>query len=233
LFLKATYSFYRLTNISLGKNTKIHFPVTIEGGGKIEIGNSSLLSKKSKIVVQKDSYLSFGNHLNLSENSLFIVSNKSSFKTGKGFNLGLGSRIFISNYSYCNDNNSISSNVSIFARELGFFGKFIMGSNCNIGDNTIIDLCNDVIIQDDVAIGPNCIIYTHDHDYKDENLPAWKGKIISKPVTIHHGAWVGSGVTILPGVTIGKRVVVAAGSVVTKSLEENSVYAGVPAKKLK
>lgn len=38
---------------------------------------------------------------------------------------------------------------------------------------------------------------------------------------------------ILPGVTIGDEVIIAAGSVVTKDCDSNSIYAGNPAKKIK
>lgn len=37
----------------------------------------------------------------------------------------------------------------------------------------------------------------------------------------------------MPGVNIGDNVVVGAGSIVTKSLESNGIYAGVPARKIK
>jgi maltose O-acetyltransferase len=50
-------------------------------------------------------------------------------------------------------------------------------------------------------------------------------------VTIGRGAWLGAGVVVLPGVTVGDGCVVAAGSVVTRDLEPNALYAGVPAVK--
>ena len=88
-------------------------------------------------------------------------------------------------------------------------------------------------IGQSVAIGPNCVIYSHDHTYDSDAPAAWKGPLITKPVTIKDHAWIGSGVTILPGVTVGERAVIAAGSVVTKDVQPNSVYAGIPAKKIK
>ena len=50
------------------------------------------------------------------------------------------------------------------------------------------------------------------------------------PVTIKKGAWLGVNVTVLKGVTIGENTLVAAGSVVTRSLPANVVAGGVPAK---
>lgn len=52
-------------------------------------------------------------------------------------------------------------------------------------------------------------------------------------VFIDENVWIGSGVTILPGCVISKNSVVGAGSVVTKSVPENEVWAGVPARKLR
>lgn len=50
------------------------------------------------------------------------------------------------------------------------------------------------------------------------------------PVSIGNDVFIGKGAIILPGVDIGSRVIVAAGSVVSKSVPENSVVAGNPAR---
>lgn len=52
----------------------------------------------------------------------------------------------------------------------------------------------------------------------------------SKPVTIGDYSQIGAGAIILPGVTIGTGVIVAAGAVVTKDIEDGVIVAGVPAK---
>ena len=57
---------------------------------------------------------------------------------------------------------------------------------------------------------------------------------INDPVVIGSYSWIGQGALIMPGVKLGKRVVVGAGSVVTKSFPEGwCVIAGNPAKKIK
>jgi len=50
---------------------------------------------------------------------------------------------------------------------------------------------------------------------------------------IGNDCFIGANVTILPGITIGDRVVVGAGSVVTKNVESDTVVCGNPAKVLK
>lgn len=52
----------------------------------------------------------------------------------------------------------------------------------------------------------------------------------SKPVTIGDYSQIGAGAIILPGVTVGTGVIVAAGAVVTKDIEDGVIVAGVPAK---
>ena len=54
-----------------------------------------------------------------------------------------------------------------------------------------------------------------------------------KPVRIGRNVWIGANVTILPGVTIGNGAIVSAGAVVTKDVAENTIVAGVPAKKVR
>ena len=50
---------------------------------------------------------------------------------------------------------------------------------------------------------------------------------------IKKGAWIGAGVSILPGVTVGKYAIVGAGAIVTKDVPDYSVAVGVPAKVVK
>jgi maltose O-acetyltransferase len=110
----------------------------------------------------------------------------------------------------------------------------LIGSGSIIGDNTILDLAADIQIGVFVALGPKCIIYTHDHNYADKNISApWKGEPTLKAVTIGDGAWIGSKVTILAEVEIGEKAIVVAGSVVTKSIPGNTLRAGITAKLLK
>jgi acetyltransferase-like isoleucine patch superfamily enzyme len=51
-------------------------------------------------------------------------------------------------------------------------------------------------------------------------------------VVIGEGSWLASGVTVTPGVKIGKANLICAGAVLTKSTEDHSIMAGVPAKKI-
>ena len=52
------------------------------------------------------------------------------------------------------------------------------------------------------------------------------------PIIIGRDVWIGCNVVVLKGSNIGNGAIVAAGSVVTKSISENEVWAGVPARKI-
>lgn len=109
------------------------------------------------------------------------------------------------------------------------------GKNLKIGDNvfinfdcTFLDL-GGITIEDDVLIGPKVSLITENHPFKVNDR---KGLMCS-PILIKKNAWIGANVTILPGVTIGENAIVAAGAVVSKNVEANTLVAGVPAKFIK
>ena len=231
--LRSLYSIYRITKVKVIRPVKINFPIRITGSGKINIGVNSELNSYLHIGVPRGMFLTIGDNSNLERRSSILIGNNASLIIGNDFKLGQNARLYVGSIWQFGNNVKIETNCSIFSRESGFFGKLIIGDNSAVGDFTIIDLSDDCIIGRDVAIGPNCTFYTHDHKYNNIDLPAWKGGIISKPIYIDDGVWIGSGVTLLPGVKIGKRAVIAAGSVVTKDVQSNAVYAGIPAKLIK
>ena len=102
-----------------------------------------------------------------------------------------------------------------------------IGKNVLINTNLLAMARGGITIEDDVQIASNTQILTNNHDpYERMVLPC-------KPVLIRKGAWIGAGVTILPGVCIGKHAIVGAASVVTKDVPDYAVAVGNPAKVVK
>ena len=64
-------------------------------------------------------------------------------------------------------------------------------------------------------------------------LHAYKPPHATAPIVIHDSVWIGAGAIILPGISIGEKSIVAAGSVVTKSVPSHTLVAGVPAKPMR
>jgi maltose O-acetyltransferase len=55
----------------------------------------------------------------------------------------------------------------------------------------------------------------------------------SVPVVLGNNVWIGRQAIVMPGVEIGDNSVIAAGSIVTRSIERNVVAAGIPARSLR
>lgn len=83
-------------------------------------------------------------------------------------------------------------------------------------------------LGNNIRIGPGVKFFTAGHDYKSIQLPD-----ISKKIEIKDNVWIGANSSILKGVKIGEGAVIAAGSIVTKSIPPYEIYGGIPAKKLK
>jgi maltose O-acetyltransferase len=88
-----------------------------------------------------------------------------------------------------------------------------------------------VDIGNHVLIGPNVQIYTATHPLDAKTRNSWLE--FAKPVSIGNNVWIGGNAVICPGVSIGDGAVIGAGAVVTKSVPENVVVAGNPAKIIK
>lgn len=109
--------------------------------------------------------------------------------------------------------------------------KIEIGKNVFINYQCFFDNNEKIIIDDNVHLGMKTSIITSSHNIDNDKQRAGIG--LSQEVHIKMGSWIAAGVMILPGITIGKGCVIAAGSVVTKDTEDNCLYAGIPAKKIK
>lgn len=137
---------------------------------------------------------------------------------------------------------------NIIFRERASSGKFVahmkklgvqVGKDVTVYSPThsIIDLTNPSLltIGDHVKITQGVIILTHDYAWSVlSRIPENKGRILGaqSPVRIGNNVYIGMNAVITRGVTIGDNVIIGTGSVVTHDCESNSVYAGVPARKI-
>ena len=104
--------------------------------------------------------------------------------------------------------------------------KTTFGRDCFVNFGCTFLALGGITIEDDVFIGPHCVLAT---EYHPEN-PATRHSLLTKPIVVKRNAWLGANVTVLAGVTIGENAIVAAGSVVTKDVPDNMVVAGSPAR---
>lgn len=103
----------------------------------------------------------------------------------------------------------------------------ILGENVFMNYDCIMLDGGYIRIGKHTLIGPHCQFYTPQHpmDY----VECREEKETAYPITIGEDCWLGGNVVVCPGVTIGNRCIIAAGSVVTKDIPDDSLAAGVPA----
>ena len=94
-----------------------------------------------------------------------------------------------------------------------------------ISNRLYIQAINGIIIDTSVLIGPDVKIISANHCFND--YEKWYN---SDPIKIDKNVWIGANSVILPGVNIGQNCIVGAGSIVTKSFDDNSVICGNPAR---
>ena len=115
-----------------------------------------------------------------------------------------------------------------------FCPTLTIGAHCIIGAHNHISCVNRIEIGDYCMTGKWVTIVDNNHgdtDAESMKIPPAHREIVSRgPVIIGRNVWIGDKATILAGVTIGDGAVVAANSVVTKSVPPNSVVAGIPAR---
>jgi acetyltransferase-like isoleucine patch superfamily enzyme len=108
------------------------------------------------------------------------------------------------------------------------------GGELRIGNGAFINYGTEICAQAGITIGDECRIGTHciimDNDFHYVDLARRDLRPPGVPVIIEPHVWVGNRVTILKGVHIGYGSVIAAGSVVTRSIPPMSIAAGVPAR---
>ena len=135
------------------------------------------------------------------------------------------------------ENVTIVEPVNIYSCTIGknsFIGPFVeIQKQSSIGENTKIQshsfICELVEIGNECFIGHGVMFI---NDTFSIGRPANGDKNLWKKTIIGNNVYIGSNSTILP-VYICDNVVIGAGSVVTKNIEKEGIYAGNPAKKIK
>jgi putative colanic acid biosynthesis acetyltransferase WcaF len=102
--------------------------------------------------------------------------------------------------------------------------RLAIGDHCWIGQGVWIDNLADVRLGSHVCISQQAYLCTGSHDYRRPSFD-----LITRPIVVGGGAWLGARAMVLPGVRIGANAVIAAGCVVTREVPPAAVVAGVPA----
>jgi acetyltransferase-like isoleucine patch superfamily enzyme len=147
---------------------------------------------------------------------------KISFFLRKNIEIKVKQRISFSTLIKVEDDNSFINinsylhtrrNVTIHADG----GNIVIGRHVFINENSSIISKEEIIINDNVSIGPNVMIYDHDH-----NILEGTG-YVKASILIDSKVWIGANCVILKGVQIGSGSVIAAGTVLRKSVPPDTL----------
>ncbi len=108
-----------------------------------------------------------------------------------------------------------------------------VGDNSNIGPYCYIGCSGYIEIGDNVMMSPRVSLFAENHNFETTEIPMKEQGVTRETIIIEDDCWIASNSTILAGVTVGSGSIIAAGSVVTKSVPSYSVVAGNPARVIK
>lgn len=203
-----------------------------------------LINKLKKLEILKTIYYTFlsRNIKKRERKSKLICFKKSNFQLAKSSRIILNGTLMFSDNDINGsirqsnlrmDNNSLleikksfsvyyGADIILFKDAKLRLGSGFFNSNIKIRCHEKIEIGENVAISHDVTIMDS-----------DAHKGLWEGYEKTKPIKIGNHVWIGTRVTILKGVTIGDNAIIAAGSVVTKDVPNNTIVAGVPAKVIK
>jgi putative colanic acid biosynthesis acetyltransferase WcaF len=106
--------------------------------------------------------------------------------------------------------------------------NLICDDMATIGDEAIIYNPERVTLGSHAIVSQQAYLCGATHDYEDPAFP-----LIAFPISVGAYAWICARATVQPGVSVGEGAVLALGSVATRHLDPWTVYAGVPARRVK
>lgn len=111
----------------------------------------------------------------------------------------------------------------------------IFGQNCNVASDVIIgnnvkaqnnvSIYTGTIIEDDVFLGPSCVLTNVTNPRSQVNRHA-----LFEETLLRRGCTIGANATVVCGITVGRYAFVAAGAVVCKDVPDYALMAGIPAR---
>lgn len=156
-------------------------------------------------------------------------------KCGYGLKIGNEMPYIMGNHLQIELGNNVNVASGCWASGIqeGIIPTIKVGNHVTVGYGCDISISKSLVIGNDTMIGVSCSIADNDGHPIDaasrlKHDPVGVNDI--KPIAIGNNVWIGQQSIILKGVTIGDNSIVAAGSIVTKSIPANTIYGGNPAK---
>jgi len=103
-----------------------------------------------------------------------------------------------------------------------------IGDHTWIGEHAWIDNLDEVVIGRNCCVSQGAMLLCGNHNFRKATFDLMTG-----PVTLHDGAWIGAHAVVCPGIVCHTHSILTVNSVATRNLEAWSIYQGNPAVKVK
>jgi UDP-2-acetamido-3-amino-2,3-dideoxy-glucuronate N-acetyltransferase len=143
-------------------------------------------------------------------------------RVDEGAEIGAGTKIW--HYCHVAAGARIGAAVTI-GQNVYVDGTALIGSNVKIQNN--VSVYAGVVIEDDVFLGPSCVLTNVTNPRAQVNRHA-----LYEPTRLRRGCTVGANATVVCGVTIGRYAFVGAGAVVTRDVPDYALVVGNPARRI-
>jgi UDP-2-acetamido-3-amino-2,3-dideoxy-glucuronate N-acetyltransferase len=136
--------------------------------------------------------------------------------------IGRGTKIW--HFSHIMKNVKIGERC-IFGQNVNVASGVIIGSNVKVQNN--VSIYTGTIIEDDVFLGPSCVLT----NVTNPRSQVVRHNLYEKTI-LRRGVTVGANATIVCGIELGRYCFIAAGAVVVKNVPDYALMMGVPAKQM-
>lgn len=105
--------------------------------------------------------------------------------------------------------------------------RLIIGDHSWLAECRIENLAL-VTIGKNVCVSQKAMLLTGNHNYSTQHFD-----LITKPITLEDGVWIGANAVVCPGITAKSHAVLTVAAIATKDLDPYAIYQGNPAVKIK
>jgi acetyltransferase-like isoleucine patch superfamily enzyme len=139
---------------------------------------------------------------------------------GVSFEIGPDAKVILGRWSWVGHGTKIRAHEGVV--EIG--AKSVLGQECTLSCYQRIRIGRECIIAD------RTMMIDFDHGMVEVERPIREQGIYKRDVSVGHNVWIGYGACLLRGVTVGDNAVIGTSAVVTKSVPDNAVVGGAPAR---
>jgi len=136
--------------------------------------------------------------------------------------IGKGTKIW--HFSHIMKNAKIGENC-IFGQNANIASGVVIGNNVKVQNN--VSIYTGAIIEDDVFLGPSCVLT----NVTNPRSQIERHKLYEKTI-FRRGATVGANATVICGIELGRYSFIAAGAVVTRYVPDYALMMGAPARRV-